>query len=339
MVFFKCFKSNTITILAKENDSQDRGTTLKIYAPLTGLKALALPTKDNSMHIKSWSSEVSWKVANFVRSNTEREACTPGILILNPSHHARDSHPASFKLLGDHIRSGAMAWNDALSTTGEAVFDESYWEWLEDVLGRSKHVLTSMGLYHAVYASLFKVGKANGNETLLYCFSPLPLLLLAAFPGAGIVASLFEPFVELVKSFGLPGWLVHWGHLGNMAVVLFAMGGYGTYLGYWIRFSDDVEKANAKDLHPKLLAGMFFFFTLGAAGGVTSLLTSDKPIFESPYAVTGLIGLNLVTIQTILPALFEGKSELKTVHEVFGIGTMTLFVVLAALGLQLGLSY
>ena len=155
MVFFKCFKSNTITILAKENDSQDRGTTLKIYAPLTGLKALALPTKDNSMHIKSWSSEVSWKVADFVRSNTEKKACTLGILILNPSHHARDNHPASFKLLGDHIRSGAMAWNDALSTTGEAVFDESYWEWLEDVLGRSKHVLTSMGLYHAVYASLF----------------------------------------------------------------------------------------------------------------------------------------------------------------------------------------
>ncbi|XP_048423477.1 uncharacterized protein LOC103965675 isoform X1 [Pyrus x bretschneideri] len=207
-----------------------------------------------------------------------------------------------------------------------------------------------------------QVGNANANETLLYSFSPLPLLLLAALPGAGTVASLFEPFVELVKSFGLPGWLVHWGHPGNMAVVLFAMGGYGTYLGYRIRFSDDVEeKANAKDLHPKLLAGMFFFFALGATGGVTSLLTSDKPIFErynkgisscallrlkliciyvcSPHAVTGLIGLSLLTIQTILPALFEGKPELRTVHGVLGTGIMTLFVVHAALGLQLGLSY
>ncbi|KAB2626826.1 hypothetical protein D8674_020444 [Pyrus ussuriensis x Pyrus communis] len=76
MVFFKCFKSNTITILAKESDSQDRGTTLKIYAPLTGPKTLALPTKDNSMHIKSWSSEVSWEVADFVRSNTEKKEVT-----------------------------------------------------------------------------------------------------------------------------------------------------------------------------------------------------------------------------------------------------------------------
>jgi len=43
------------------------------------------------------------------------------------------------------------------------------------------------------------------------------------------------------------------------------------------------EKAMAKDLHPKLLAGMFFFFALGATGGVTALLTSDKPIFERSF--------------------------------------------------------
>ncbi|KVH90414.1 uncharacterized protein LOC112521670 [Cynara cardunculus var. scolymus] len=178
------------------------------------------------------------------------------------------------------------------------------------------------------------------SETVVYSFSPLPLLLLAALPGAGTVRSLFGPFVELVKSFDLPGWLVHWGHPGNMAVVLFAMGGYGTYLGFRIRFSDDVEeKAMAKDLHPKLLAGMFFFFALGATGGVTSLLTSDRPIFESPHAVTGLIGLTLLAIQTALPTLFEGNPGLRNVHGILGSGIMTLFVVHAALGLQLGLSY
>jgi hypothetical protein len=40
-------------------------------------------------------------------------------------------------------------------------------------------------------------------------------------------------------------------------------------------------RAAAKDLHPKLLAGMFFFFAAGALGGITSLVTTgDKPIFE-----------------------------------------------------------
>ncbi|KAL5807368.1 hypothetical protein ACOSQ4_030101 [Xanthoceras sorbifolium] len=180
----------------------------------------------------------------------------------------------------------------------------------------------------------------ESRETLLYSLSPLPLLFVAALPGAGTVRSLFGPFLEIVKSLNLPDWLVHWGHPGNMAVVLFAMGGYGTYLGFRIRFSDDVEeKAKAKDLHPKLLGGMFFFFALGATGGVTSLLTSDKPILESPHAVTGFIGLSLLTIQTILPSLFEGKPELRNVHGILGSGIMTLFLVHAALGLQLGLSY
>ncbi|KAF5773205.1 putative di-heme cytochrome, transmembrane [Helianthus annuus] len=184
------------------------------------------------------------------------------------------------------------------------------------------------------------VEETDETETVLYSASPLPLLLLAALPGAGTVRSLFGPFVELVKSWGLPDWLVHWGHPGNMAVVLFAMGGYGTYLGFRIRFSDDVEeKAMAKDLHPKLLAGMFFFFALGATGGVTSLLTSDKPILESPHAVTGLIGLTLLAIQTALPTLFEGNPGLRNVHGILGSGIMTLFLVHAYLGLQLGLSY
>ncbi|XP_030924315.1 uncharacterized protein LOC115951271 [Quercus lobata] len=178
------------------------------------------------------------------------------------------------------------------------------------------------------------------RETLLYSFTPLPLFFMAALPGAGAVRSLFGPFVELIKSWNLPGWLVHWGHPGNMAVVLFAMGGYGTYLGFRIRFSDDVEeKAMAKDLHPKLLAGMFFFFALGATGGITALLTSDKPIFESPHAVTGLTGLALLTLQTTLPALFENNPGLRNVHGILGSGIMTLFLVHAALGLQLGLSF
>ncbi|CAK8571647.1 unnamed protein product [Lathyrus sativus] len=180
----------------------------------------------------------------------------------------------------------------------------------------------------------------RNTETILHSFSPLPLLYTAALiPGDGAVKSAFEPFVEIVKSLNLPDWLVHWGHPANMAVVLFAMGGYGTYLGFRIRFSDDAEeKAKAKDLHPKLLAGMFFFFALGATGGVTSLLTSDKPIFDSPHAVTGIIGLALLTIQTILPSLFEGNPGLRNVHGILGGSIMTLFLIHAAFGLQLGLS-
>lgn len=184
-------------------------------------------------------------------------------------------------------------------------------------------------------------GKANQNDTfMMLSVVPLPYLILAALPGAEVIRSVFGPFAELVKTWSLPDLLVHWGHPGNMAVVLFAMGGYGSYLGWQIRLSDDVEvKAKAKDLHPKLLGGMFFFFALGATGGITSLLTSDKPILESPHAVTGLIGLTLLAIQTALPALFDGKPGLRNVHGFLGSGIMTLFLIHSVLGLQLGISF
>ncbi|XP_072962706.1 uncharacterized protein [Typha angustifolia] len=183
-------------------------------------------------------------------------------------------------------------------------------------------------------------GSEKHGETFLYSVAPFPLLFVAALPGAEVTRSIFGPFVEIVKTLNLPEWLVHWGHPGNMAVVLFAMGGYGTYLGFRIRLSDDAEeKAKAKDLHPKLLAGMFFFFALGATGGITALLTSDKPIFESPHAVSGFIGLALLTVQSILPALFKENPGLRTAHGLLGSSIMTLFLIHAAFGLQLGLSF
>jgi len=183
-------------------------------------------------------------------------------------------------------------------------------------------------------------GETRTRTTRLYSLAPCPLLLAALLPGAEPISAAFEPFVELVRTFSLPDWLVHWGHPGNMAVVLFAMGGYGTYLGFRIKLSDDPEeKAKAKDLHPKLLAGMFFFFALGATGGVTALLTSGKPIFESPHAVTGVIGLALLTVQSLLPTLFEGNPGLRGAHGLLGSSIMTLFLFHAAFGLQLGLSF
>ncbi|KAM2349874.1 hypothetical protein ACFX1X_013329 [Malus domestica] len=101
MVFFKCFKSNKITILAKESDLQDRGTTLKLCVLFTGPKSLVLPSKDNLMHIKSWSSDASWEVMDFGRPNTKKKACTLRILILNPSYHVCDNPPTFFELLGE----------------------------------------------------------------------------------------------------------------------------------------------------------------------------------------------------------------------------------------------
>jgi hypothetical protein len=54
------------------------------------------------------------------------------------------------------------------------------------------------------------------TTTRLYSLAPYPLLLAALLPGAETVTATFQPFVELVQTFNLPDWLVHWGHPGNM---------------------------------------------------------------------------------------------------------------------------
>ena len=39
----------------------------------------------------------------------------------------------------------------------------------------------------------------------------------------------------LLKGLNLPPFILHWFHALNMGVVLFAMGGYGTFLGWNMR--------------------------------------------------------------------------------------------------------
>lgn len=166
---------------------------------------------------------------------------------------------------------------------------------------------------------------------------PAALLTLGA---ANPVRAFLEPQAEFFKTLGLPDWLVHWGHPGNMAVVLLAMGGYGAlYLGWQIRLTDDIKlKQKAIDMHPKLAGGMAFFFALGALGGMMSLLMQGENIFGSSHFITGMLGLSGLAFQAMLPLFFEDDPNARTMHAFLGTGIMALFFVHAALGLQLGLS-
>jgi len=125
--------------------------------------------------------------------------------------------------------------------------------------------------------------------------------------GINLMRAFLEPQAEYFKTLNLPEALVHWGHPGNMAVVLLAMGGYGAlYLGWQIRTSDDADVIEkAKDMHPKLAGGMTFFFALGALGGMMSLLMQGKDIMSSPHFLTGVAGLVALGLQAMLPLFFQ----------------------------------
>ncbi|KAG1662945.1 hypothetical protein FOA52_006698 [Chlamydomonas sp. UWO 241] len=166
----------------------------------------------------------------------------------------------------------------------------------------------------------------------------VPLFTLAA---ADAIREALTPAAAYFNTLDLPEALIHWGHPGNMAVVLFAMGGYGAlYQGWQIRTSDDMSIVKAaKDSHPKLAGAMFAFFAFGAIGGMMSLIMQGKPIFESSHVTTGLVGLGLLSVQAVLPAFFaSGGPNARTVHAVLGTSILGLFLVHAGLGLQLGLS-
>jgi hypothetical protein len=156
--------------------------------------------------------------------------------------------------------------------------------------------------------------------------------------GLGIEKAL-TPTAEYFATLGLPAFLIRWGHPGNMAVVLLAMGGYGSYLGWQIRMSDNPDMIiRAKQLHPKLTLGMTVFFSLGAVGGVMSLIMQGRPIFQSGHVWTGLVGLVLLYLQGLLSLFFEDDPNARGLHAFFGTAIMALFVVHMVLGIQLGLS-
>ncbi|CAL8152125.1 unnamed protein product [Prunus armeniaca] len=152
MVFFKCFKKGTVTILEDESDNRDEGTTLLVGAPLL---ASEVSEVDNSLHIPSWSQEVFCQLSSFKKSKSTDRDLHSTVLQLKSSHHTDTGSSKAFELLSDRIHNGAVNWSSALPTACESTFTEYYWEWLEDVISRNTQVLKSIGLYNAVFASLF----------------------------------------------------------------------------------------------------------------------------------------------------------------------------------------
>ena len=140
----------------------------------------------------------------------------------------------------------------------------------------------------------------------------------------------------------VPEFVVKYFHGLNMATVLFAMGGYGTYLGYQIRAGNGGDPTfgtpdTAASLHPKLMAGCFLFFLAGGQGGLLFNLLQNKPLLESPHAVSALAGLMLLGANGVLATVMKENPQLRTAHAFLGTSLMAVLVVHAGLGLKLAL--
>ena len=120
------------------------------------------------------------------------------------------------------------------------------------------------------------------------------------------------------------------------------MGGYGTYLGYQIRAGNGGDPTfgtpdTAADLHPKLMLGCFLFFAAGGQGGLLFNLLQNKPLLESPHAVSALAGLMLLGANGVLASIMKENPQLRTAHAFLGTSLMAVLVIHAGLGLKLAL--
>lgn len=128
-----------------------------------------------------------------------------------------------------------------------------------------------------------------------------------------------------------------------MATVLLAMGGYGTFLGWQIRAGNGGDPTfgtpdTAAELHPKLMAGMTIFFAAGGQGGLLFNLLQNKPLLESPHAVSALAGLMLLLANGVLGSVMGDSPNLRTTHAFLGTALMLVFAIHAVLGIQLALA-
>lgn len=182
--------------------------------------------------------------------------------------------------------------------------------------------------------------KATSSSELQLQSAPAAGLMALSLAGVNPFLNFLQGQADYFSTLNLPAGLIKYGHPGNMAVVLLAMGGYGAlYLGWQIRLADNVEmRRKAMDLHPKLAGGMAVFFLLGSMGGMMSLLMQNENPFHSGHFTSGVLGLLALSLQAMLPLFFEDDPNARNFHAYFGTGVMALFFIHAALGVQLALS-
>jgi len=87
------------------------------------------------------------------------------------------------------------------------------------------------------------------------------------------------------------------------------------------------------------MAGMTFFFSLGALGGMISMVMQGKPAFASSHFLTGSAGLVLLYLQGMLSLFFEDDPNARTAHAYLGTAVMALFFAHMLVGIKLGLSF
>ncbi|MBD1842180.1 DUF4079 domain-containing protein [Cyanobacteria bacterium FACHB-63] len=155
------------------------------------------------------------------------------------------------------------------------------------------------------------------------------------------LSEMLEPIAQFFRSLNLPEQIVHWGHPAMMAIVVLVLGGYSAWAGWRGRLAEDKEVAlkNRAD-HRKLMPLVVLFMTMGATGGILSLVMQKKPILESPHFLTGMVVLGLLYLNGAVSLTGFGgdKPGLRLFHAYLGTAIAGIVLLHGVFGIKLGLS-
>ncbi|XP_071904368.1 uncharacterized protein [Coffea arabica] len=154
-----------ISLTDERGGTQSKSLSLHVYKPAIGPLAESFIPLEGCFHLEDWTSKWTKEVvAPSTFSTTSREE---EVVVLNSSLHNGDPEIAKFTLPFVGFNVDKATWKTPSSFFGEACFTSHYWEWVEDMLGRHKDILTRAGIFEAVYASRYSYDRC---ENILRAF-------------------------------------------------------------------------------------------------------------------------------------------------------------------------
>ena len=164
-LFFKDSKigeESALFIYRKKDGKDAKATILIVRPPIIGRFSEKWGRNSYPLHLPKWSQIVP----SDGGSNLETT-------ILLASHHKNVARSKPYNTLGREIIAKRADWDFSFSVNGGFSYFSLYWDWLEDVLSRCKHLLDVTHLYSAVFASLFTYDyDENLMKAFCECWSP-----------------------------------------------------------------------------------------------------------------------------------------------------------------------
>lgn len=156
-----------------------------------------------------------------------------------------------------------------------------------------------------------------------------------------------EQVVASALRTNVPLETIHWFHPVLFSALMLSLGLSGLKYGVDIkkfRQKRGVTLADykvARDKHPQIMGILLFAAILGTQSGLASTLTLQVPLVDSWHSVSAVALTGGLAGQAITGNMLstDGKNDVvRTIHRIFGMGSMTLLFAHIATGLQLAFS-